>query len=98
MGVDLHKLVIGHVGNLFDPQVQVHKDIAKRGAFVGFDRVGRDEKYDVNAVTMVVALVDAGYTDNVILSSDGGAFDDILKTKGGPGYARALTVFLPKLR
>ena len=31
-------------------------------------------------------------------ASDGGAGDSILKSRGGPGYARAYKLFVPKLR
>ncbi len=41
VGVKPNRVVIGHVGNLVDPQVQVHKALCRRGAFIGFDRQGR---------------------------------------------------------
>ena len=40
VGVKPNRVVIGHLGNLVDPQVQVHKAICRRGAFIGFDRQG----------------------------------------------------------
>src|SRR5262249_20669715 len=39
-GVKPQRITIGHVGNLVDPKVEVHKAICKRGAFIGFDRQG----------------------------------------------------------
>ena len=39
-GVKPDRVVIGHLGNLVDANVYVHKAICKRGAFVGFDRQG----------------------------------------------------------
>ena len=39
-GVKPDRIVIGHLGNLVDPNVYVHKAICRRGAFVGFDRQG----------------------------------------------------------
>ena len=39
-GVKPDRIVIGHLGNLVDPNVQVHKAICRRGAYVGFDRQG----------------------------------------------------------
>ena len=39
-GVNPNRVVIGHLGNLVDPNVYVHKTICRRGAFVGFDRQG----------------------------------------------------------
>ena len=48
-------------------------------------------------VRMVMALVDAGHSDRVLLASD---FSDarLLKRNGGPGLAVTLTSFVPKLR
>ena len=94
-GVKPQHVVIGHLGNLVDPQVQVHKAICKRGAFVGFDRQGGPN--DNRQVPMVVALIEAGYAGNLLLSSDF-ANENQLKSKGGPGYAKTVTVFGPKLR
>jgi phosphotriesterase-related protein len=46
---------------------------------------------------MVMALIEAGYADNLIFASD---FSNAaqLKRNGGPGYAKTVTVFVPKLR
>ncbi len=95
VGVDPKKVVIGHVGNLVDPNVEVHRAICRRGAFIGFDRQGAQG--DTAQVPMVMKLIDAGYADNLMVASD---LSNIAQTKkgGGPGYARALTVFIPKLK
>jgi phosphotriesterase-related protein len=97
MGVNPHNLVIGHLGSLDDPEVKVHKEVAKRGAYVGFDRVGGSNQ-DASNVTMIMKMIEAGYADRVLLSADGGASVSSWKARGGPGYARPLTVFAPKLR
>jgi len=94
-GVKPQHLVIGHLGNLVDPQVKVHKEICKRGAYVGFDRQGGNN--DDRQVPMVMALVDAGYADHILLSSDF-ANAGQLKRNGGRGYAKTVTVFGPKLQ
>ena len=95
VGVKPNRIVIGHLGNLNDPTVEVHKAICKRGAFVGFDRLGA--AVDDQDVPMVMSLIDAGYADNLMFSSDQTRSNGI-KRNGGPGYAKTLTVFLPKLR
>jgi phosphotriesterase-related protein len=46
---------------------------------------------------LVLALLEAGYTDNLLFSSDFSIPSD-LKRNGGAGYAKTLTVFAPKLR
>ena len=94
-GVKPDRVVVGHLGNLIDSSVQVHKAICKRGAFVGFDRLGA--AVDDQDVPMVMALIDAGYASNLMFASDL-ARPNAIKRNGGPGYARTLTVFLPKLK
>jgi len=95
MGVSPSRVVIGHVGGLVDPEVKVHKAICKRGAFVGFDRQGGAG--DARQVPMVMALIDAGYADNLLFAADFSNGQQ-LKHNGGPGYAKTLTLFVPKLR
>lgn len=84
-GVAPERIVIGHLGNLVDPDVTVHRAICRRGAFVGFDRQGGNG--DAQQVPMVMALIEAGYADHLMFSSDASS-----------GYAKTLTMFLPKLK
>jgi phosphotriesterase-related protein len=94
-GVQPQSVVIGHVGNLVDPKVEVHKALCKRGAFIGFDRQGGPG--DARQVPMVLALIEAGYATNLLFSSDLSSATQ-LKRNGGAGYAKTVTVFVPKLR
>jgi phosphotriesterase-related protein len=84
-GVKPDRVVIGHLGNLVDANVYVHKIVCRRGAYVGFDRQGGGG--DANVVPMVMALLEAGYADHLMFSAD-----------TMRGYGKTLTVFLPKLR
>jgi len=84
-GVKPDRIVIGHLGNLVDPNVYVHKAICRRGAFVGFDRQGGNG--DAQQIPMVVALIEAGFADHLMFSADASS-----------GYAKTLTVFVPKLK
>ena len=84
-GVKPDRVVIGHLGNLVDPNVYVQKAICRRGAFVGFDRQGGNN--DAQQVPMVMALIEAGFADHLMFSADASS-----------GYAKTLTVFLPKLK
>ena len=97
LGVPSEHVVIGHLGGLDDPEATVHKAIAARGAFVGFDRLGGGPDADARKVPMVLALIEAGYLDNVLLASDFAAARDITRN-GGAGYAKTLTQFVPMLR
>jgi phosphotriesterase-related protein len=95
-GVKPARVAIGHVGGLNDAAAEVPKAIAKRGAFVGFDRQGGSG--DGMQVKMVMAMLEAGYAENLLFSSDFSLGGRQLKRSGGPGYAKTLTVFVPKLR
>ena len=85
-GVDPRRVAIGHLGNLNDPNVYVHKSICRRGAFVGFDRQGGGAA-DTPVVPLVMALIEAGFADQLLFSGD-----------ASRGYGRVITAFLPKLK
>ena len=91
-GADLKHLAIGHVCCLDDVTASIPKQLAKRGVFVGFDRVTIPIVPDAQKVTTIQAFLDAGYVDNLLLSSD---FSNGrgLKKNGGPGIAQTVTVF-----
>lgn len=86
-GVDPRRVCIGHLGNLADPAVYVHKTICRRGGYVGFDRQGGGAGSDVPVVPLVLALVEAGFTDHILISGD-----------ASRGYGRPITAFLPRLK
>jgi phosphotriesterase-related protein len=90
------RLAIGHICCLDDPKAEVAQQLAKRGAFVGFDRVTIPIVPDAERVVMIMAMVEAGYADHVLLSSDF-AVANSLKKNGGAGIGQAATVFGPML-
>ena len=51
---------------------------------------------DAERVTMIMAMVDGGYADHVLISSDF-AVANSLKKNGGAGLAQTATVFAPLL-
>lgn len=95
VGVKPNRVVIGHLGNLVDPEVQVQKAICRRGAFIGFDRQGGPG--DAQQVPMVMALLEAGFAENLMFSADISSAAQ-MKKNGGQGYAKTLTVFVPKIK
>jgi phosphotriesterase-related protein len=86
-GVDPKRICIGHLGNLTDASVYVHKTICRRGGYVGFDRQGGGAGSDAPVVPLVIALIEAGFTDHILISGD-----------ASRGYGRPLTAFLPRLK
>ena len=95
VGVKPNRVVIGHLGNLVDANVQVQKTLCRRGAFIGFDRQGGPG--DAQQAPMVMALLEAGFADNLMFSADISSAAQ-MKRNGGQGYAKTLTVFVPKLK
>ncbi len=96
-GANLRHLAIGHVCCLDDPKAQIAQQLARRGVFVGFDRVTINAIIpDDKRVAMILAFLDAGYADHLLLSSD---FSNgrALKKNGGPGVAQTVTAFGPML-
>jgi phosphotriesterase-related protein len=83
-GVNPNRVIIGHLGNLVDTNVYVHKTICRRGAYVGFDRQGNN---DTQQIPMVMALIEAGFADHLMFSADGSS-----------GYSKTVTAFVPKLK
>jgi phosphotriesterase-related protein len=95
VGVKPNRIAIGHTCCLDDPEADIIKQIAKRGAWVGFDRMNTVEQFvpDEKRVKMLVKFLDAGYVNQLLLASDfTGA-----RTAEGPLYGRTKTVFAPKL-
>jgi phosphotriesterase-related protein len=96
-GANPQHLAIGHVCCLDDVRAEIPKQLAKRGVFVGFDRVTIPIVPDAQKVTTILAFLEAGHVDHLLLSSD---FSNgrSLKKNGGPGIAQTLTVFVPMLK
>jgi phosphotriesterase-related protein len=95
VGVGPERVAIGHSCCLDDPSADVIKQIAKRGAYVGFDRVTGGLVPDDKKVAMILAFLEAGYLDRLLLSSD---YNFTARSDARPGYGITLTVFAPKLR
>ena len=79
-GVDPRHVCIGHLTDSKleqDTGWQTHKAIAERGAFLGFDTVGHPlalaytpDIPEAQKVEMVLSILEAGYEDQLLLSSD----------------------------
>jgi phosphotriesterase-related protein len=87
VGVKPQRIAIGHTCCLDDPKAEIIKQVAKRGAFVGFDRVTGGRVPDDKKLIMIQAFLDAGYVDHLLLSSD---------TR--KDYNKTTKVFVPRLR
>ena len=104
VGVDPRRVCIGHLAGIkveMEPLGQTAKALAKRGAFVGFDTVGhmmgRSMIPASQKVRHVLAVLEAGYEDHVLLSADSTPVPQ-LKSNWGQGFSSVTTQFVPKLR
>ena len=102
-GVDLAHVVIGHMATIKPEHnpLATHREIARRGAFIGLDTLGHEMgRSDIPAadkVRMVQDLLDAGLMDYILLSSDQGNVRQF-KRYYGHGWSSVLMQFVPKLR
>jgi phosphotriesterase-related protein len=95
-GAKAEHVAIGHVCCLDDPKADVPVQLARRGAFVGFDRVTIPIVTDEQKAATIMAMVEAGHADKILISSDLYSRRS-LKKNGGAGVAQAVTVMKPLL-
>jgi phosphotriesterase-related protein len=70
VGVDPKRIAIGHMDSLPGTNPDIIKALGKRGAYVGIDRIRGEAEGDKARVTLVLAFLEAGYVDQLLLSSD----------------------------
>lgn len=103
-GVDPNVVVLCHMGPSGHDQPYQQR-LAARGAWIQYDMVGAELFYadqgvqcpsDEDNARNVVALLDAGFGNRVLVSSDI-FLKSLLRSHGGPGYAHVLQYFVPRL-
>jgi phosphotriesterase-related protein len=104
-------IAIGHVCCHYDPMVDIARRVARRGAFVAFDRMTRQQQWvsDARRIEMIKAMLDAGLVDSLLISSDyigrintavgevPGYPGSLHARDGGPGYARPFILSVPQM-
>ena len=108
-GADLRKCYMAHLG--FYTDIEVAKRLLRRGAgYVSFDNLGAEETFwevlrgpddgytkDRDEVRMVVALLEAGYADRILMSTEM-ATKLSYKRYGGYGWGYLFETIIPWLR
>ncbi len=80
-----------------EPDFDLHLEIARRGAWIEYDSIGRQD--DAQLIELVQRVLDAGLGDRLLLSHDVGWYDPAKPGGGTPRpYTHLCEVFLPKLR
>ncbi|MFD5898234.1 phosphotriesterase [Streptomyces sp. NPDC060366] len=95
-GLPPHRISLGHQDLLDAPSV--HRELAASGAYVAFDTVGKESyQSDTTRLRLLLALVEAGHADRVLLSCDISRHA-YLRSEGGQGYGHLFRSFLPRVR
>lgn len=95
-GADLRRVIIGHADSYRN--IDYHKAILARGAYVQFDLVGKFLACtDAQRVALIVEILRCGHVHRLLLSSDT-CMRTSLHAHGGPGYDHLILNFLPALR
>ena len=88
-GVDPRRVVIGHCQS--HPYHEYHAEIARRGAFVAFDRMGAVKGYAHDSVIRLIKqMIDADLTKHLLFSQDLCLRDGYV-ANGGNGYTYVAT-------
>jgi phosphotriesterase-related protein len=101
-GHDMRRFIWVHAHT--EPNTAIHIEAARRGVWVEFDAIGAEQWHPQAALLdSVVALLDAGDVDNMLLSHDAGWYDPA-QPDGHPqpggirGYTALFEYFSPALR
>jgi phosphotriesterase-related protein len=95
-GVPAGAVIVGHVDE--NPDVRHLEALCARGAYVQFDVIGKEHfLLDATRVRLLLRLVERGWADHLLLSTDRARPTD-LRRHGGPGYRHLLADFVPRLR
>lgn len=95
-GLPPYRISVGHQDLLDDPAA--HRELADQGAYVAFDTVGKESyQSDDTRLRLLLALLDAGHADRILLSCDVSRHG-YLRSEGGQGYGHLFRSFLPKVR
>jgi phosphotriesterase-related protein len=82
-----------------EPDIDLHLDMARQGAWIEYDAIGSDDFADAWFVERIVRLLDASLGDRLLLSQDRGQYDPAEPGGGTPRpFTYLVETFLPKLR
>jgi phosphotriesterase-related protein len=98
-GFDLHRFIWVHAQTETDRAVLIES--ARRGAYLELDSVGAPYQSQTELLETTLALIEADYIDNLLLSHDAGWYNparpDGLPEEGFRGYTALTNEFLPAL-
>lgn len=96
-GVSLEKVCIGHLDR--NPDLWLCRQVARTGAYVSLDQWSKVKYYpDSVRVELLLALIEAGYERQVLLSGDLARRSYLRAYEGGPGFAYIVSTVVPRLQ
>jgi phosphotriesterase-related protein len=98
-GLDLHRFIWVHAQT--EPDLSILKEAAQRGASIELDTVGAPYQSQPELLEMALALIEAGFIDQLLLSHDAGWYDpsstDGRPSHGYRGYTALTGDFIPAM-
>jgi phosphotriesterase-related protein len=98
-GLDPKRFIWVHAQT--EPDISIVKEDARRGAYIELDTVGAPFQSQPELLEMALALMEAGFIDQILLSHDAGWYDpsraDGRPEHGFRGYAALTRDFIPEL-
>ena len=98
-GQDLQRFIWVHAQT--EPEISILEEAARRGAFVELDTVGAPFQSQPELLEKALALIAAGFIDQLLLSHDAGWYNparpDGLPEGGYQGYTALAREFIPAL-
>ena len=98
-GLDLQRFIWVHAQT--EPDIAILKEAARRGAYVELDTVGAPFQLQTELLETSIALLEAGFADQLLLSHDAGWYNparpDGLPEEGYRGYTALAKDFTPAL-
>lgn len=102
-GHDMSRFIWIHAHT--EPDVSIHLEAARRGAWVEFDAIGATTWFPEQdkLVDFTLNLMESGYGDQILLSHDAGWYevgspDGVPQAEGYRGYTALIDDFIPALR
>lgn len=107
-GADPTRIVIGHLDDKTSMDLERDKRLGRQGFYLGYDHIGIDPKWspmyyampDERRADLVVAMIEAGFLDRIVVAPDTNAWSIGLVHRGTPKstFAHLLRGWAPLLR
>ncbi len=96
-GVDLNRVGIVHL--MRNPDPFLHRQVAARGTYLCYDGFAKIKYLPESTRTdVILAVVEAGYADRILIGGDLARKTDLTAYTGGPGLHYIAGTWLPRFR